>query len=311
MSLSGEDLPPRSITRSGRYLPTSAGHGTPEQDDQTGLHMCMALIQNEAGLTWTGDQTDFLRNRLKTFCIERKLATLLDLYFYLRHHPDGPAATRELVNLLTITETSFFRATGQWEQFAQILAEDILEVALSRPRPKLLLPKPLRIWSAGCSSGEEPYTILLTLLEAGLEPNQFSIFAWDINAAMIARARRAEFPGWTLRRVTDKLLAKYFQPTPAGEFRLSPAAADAVEFQCENLLGENVRFPADLDFIFCRNVLIYFSAEDARRLVLQFLNALRPGGVLFLSPTESLHHMTGVFEVRVGKNSVCYQKPRT
>jgi chemotaxis protein methyltransferase CheR len=215
-----------------------------------------------------------------------------------------------LVNQLTITETSFFRAAGQWEQFSQILAEDHLDWSGGRSGTRLTPRHPLRIWSAGCSSGEEPYSLLLTLLEAGMKAEQFSIDAWDINNAMIQKAQRAEYPSWTLRRVPEKLLKKYFQPTPAGDSALSPRFAGHVHFRKENLLQEGVVFPIDLDFIFCRNVLIYFSIEDARRLVLQFYDALRPGGVLFLSPTESLHQLTGVFEVVVGKNAVCYQKPR-
>lgn len=310
MDASESNRTPRPMTRSGRFLPVGAGLSAPGQDDHTGLHMCMALVQNEAGLTWTPDQVDLLRNRLKTFADERHCATLLDLYFYLRYHPDGPGEITQLVNQLTITETSFFRAAGQWEQFSKILAEEHLELTAGRNGTQLAPRHPLKIWSAGCSSGEEPYSLLLTLLEAGLKREQFAIEAWDINAAMIAKARRAEYPQWTLRRVPEKLLRKYFQSGPDGAaYQLDPRFAQMVQFRNENLLQEGMVFPTDLDFVFCRNVLIYFSVDDARRLVLQFYDALRPGGVLFLSPTESLHQLTGVFEVLVGANAVCYQKP--
>lgn len=316
MSSSGSDQPPRSPAqparrdRSGRHAPAAATPSAPQDDNHTGLHMCMALIQNESGLTWTPDQVDLVASRLRDFAAQRHCATLLDLYFHLRYHPDGSAATKELVSQLTVNETSFFRGAAQWEQFAKILVEEILEVGGEPHRQKLVLPRPLKIWSAGCSSGEEPYTALLTLLECGLEPAQFHISGWDIHAAMIEKARRAEFPNWTLRRVPPKLLAKYFQTAQPGEYRLAPQAASAVEFQCENLLSESAEFPTGLDFIFCRNVLIYFSPEDVRRLVRRFFAALQPGGVLFLSPTESLVNHPGDFETVVGKNSVCYRKPR-
>ncbi len=295
--------------------------------------MCLALIQNEAGLTWTPDQLDLVRSRLSGFGLERGLASLLDLYFFLRYDPRGSAEIARLVNLLTITETSFFRAAGQWAQFEQILAEEfgagglvgvggagkVEAVAAGRAEKTRTAsaeksggarPRVLRLWSAGCSSGEEPYSALLTLIEAGLGPEQFAIEAWDINREMIEKARLGVFPSWSLRRMPQPLVAKYFTAVADGEYRLRPSLSGAVQFRQENLLQETAAFPGELDFIFCRNVLIYFTAADVKRLVLRFHAALRPGGVLFLSPTESLHQVTAVFEVTVGKNAVCYRKAR-
>ncbi|GAB4243239.1 MAG: protein-glutamate O-methyltransferase CheR [Candidatus Methylacidiphilales bacterium] len=189
-----------------------------------------------------------------------------------------PTAWDDLVEKLVVPETWFFRDGKPF---------DLLR-ALGRTRLDSNEP-PLRILSIPCATGEEPYSMVMTLLEAGLTPNQFTIEAADISHLAIERAQRAIYGPNSFRSADLSFRDRYFDPQPDGTFRLKEAIRRLVRFHHANLLDPN--FLADhprFEVIFCRNVLIYFDKAGRQRAAAHFTRLLLPGGLLFVGHAELL-----------------------
>ena len=185
---------------------------------------------------------------------------------YLHGHP---AELAELVNLVVVPETFFFRYSSSYRALADWTAKRAT--------------RPLRVLSLACSTGEEPYSVAMTLLDAGLAPADFIIEARDISTAAIAAARAGLYGSKSFREVQGDWLTRYFQPE--GErHRILPSLARLVTFRIENLLAlEEV---ALWDVIFCRNSLIYFAPPEQRKIAEHISRALVPDGIIFVGPAE-------------------------
>jgi chemotaxis protein methyltransferase CheR len=185
----------------------------------------------------------------------------------------------DLVAEVTVGEAHFFRAP---EQFSVIMEE------LLRPRPAAAHGRPLRIWSAGCASGEEPYTMAILLHRLGLLGDS-SILGTDISRAALAKAQRARYTRWSLRGVDAGIVQAYFKPA-RDEFELIPEIKNSVEFRYLNLVED--AYPSlaagvwGMELILCRNVLIYFDAETAARVTRRLIATLSPDGWLVLGATD-------------------------
>jgi chemotaxis protein methyltransferase CheR len=196
----------------------------------------------------------------------------------------GRAELRTMVDILTTNKTSFFREASHFD----FLAEHVAESALPR--------EGLRLWSAGCSSGEEPYTLAMVLREA-LPRSDFGrvrILATDLDRRMVEATRAAVYAESRLAGVSPELRRRHFDPAPGREadgLRVKPELRSTVRVACLNLMG---RWPMDgpFDAIFCRNVMIYFDAETRQRLVRRFSDLLREGGHLFVGHSESLNGLS-------------------
>ncbi|MGI5862918.1 MAG: CheR family methyltransferase [Myxococcales bacterium] len=184
-----------------------------------------------------------------------------------------PESIARLVEHSVIGETYFFRHP---EQFAGLKKKLLTDWRAERP---------LSIWSAGCASGEEPYSIAGALAEAGREPGVDRILATDISQRALARARAARYGSWSIRRLDPRLHKLLFQPAESGEVEVVAPLRSSVRFKQHNLVTEP---PPALGFhaVFCRNVLIYFSPQAAAAVLHKFVEALRPGGLLVLGPVE-------------------------
>jgi chemotaxis protein methyltransferase CheR len=180
----------------------------------------------------------------------------------------------EFLDRMTINVTEFYRNAKRWE----ILEEKIL--------PKLLQQnKRLKIWSAACSTGEEPYTIAMILANVQLL-SDFSILATDIDQNAISRAKIGVYPERSLKEVPVTIKNKYFTKTDSTFYELNDSIKKAVVFKKHNLLAES--YGQNIDLIICRNVLIYFTEEAKVHLYKRFSDALRPGGILFVGSTEQI-----------------------
>ncbi|WP_169449807.1 CheR family methyltransferase [Paludibacterium yongneupense] len=210
---------------------------------------------------------------------------------------------QEFVTHLTVNETYFFREPSQLALLTDVLL------------PRLLAGRdggePIRIFSAGCSSGEEPYSIAMAVREkfgAGIH-GQVSIVAADIDRCALARARQAEYGEFSFRALSPDLRARYFSPRGAHRSVLDAAVRDVVEFRQFNLLTPH--YPSGLsgfDIVFFRNVSIYFDA-DTRRAVLQRLHAvMNDGASLVLGASETLANDLGVFELREASGGFYFAK---
>ena len=258
------------------------------------------LIESRFGLCFPGIRREILESRLRARLQELHLESYSEYYRYLRVHPQREAEYDHLVRRITNNETYFFREAHQFE----VLTRDILPPLLPQLRGR-----PLRLLSAGCSSGEEAYSLAITLQNAGLERLgvTWAIDACDVNADRIARARAGVYEESALRACDPATRARYFTAVD-GRFRLNDRHRAGVRFFEANLAlpGAPVQ-PATYDAIFCRNLLIYFSPEAFDGLIRQFAGWVRPGGYLLLGHAESLIDRGTDFEPVCLPDAVVYR----
>jgi chemotaxis protein methyltransferase CheR len=214
---------------------------------------------------------------------------------------------RKLIHLVTITETCFLRDPAQFRMLRQHVIPSVLA---DRERDGT---RALRIWSAGCSSGEEPYSIALTLRDMGLHLTHpdwtFDILGTDLNTERLDAARRGEYGARAVRNVEGAWLRRFFEPS-GDQFRLKDDIRRSVRFREGNLTSDRSTGapPGRADVILCKNVAIYFRPEVTRRLVERLYDALNDGGYLLLGHSESLWQMESGLTLVEHDGVFCYRK---
>lgn len=206
----------------------------------------------------------------------------------------------ELAELLTVTETFFYRNPDQIRAFV-----DIARSGAAKGQRRL------RVLSAGCASGEEPYSLAIALREAipNVDAWDVQILAVDVNPAMLAKAKRARYSHWSLRSTPDQIRSRYFD-AGTSDFGLAESVRRMVELRSHNLADGDALllrgFPCDV--IFCRNVIMYFTAEVMRRVVARLTDALAPGGHLFLGHAETLRGLSHDYHLCHTHGTFYYQR---
>lgn len=204
-----------------------------------------------------------------------------------------------LAERLTVGETYFLRHPSQLETLVgQVLPSFLRQGANT-----------LRVLCAGCSSGEEPYSVALLARERGLvEASRLRVLGIDVNPRAIRLARRACYSSWSLRTLSPSLREQWFQRTAEG-FALQPQVRDQVIFEERNLLEDAPAFwaPSSFHAILCRNVVLYFPPEVTRRIIARMAQALVPGGYLFLGPSETLRGISDDFELLRERDAFYYR----
>jgi chemotaxis protein methyltransferase CheR len=259
------------------------------------------LIHNECGIFLKETKKDFLRTK-----VEKRLKALnIGSYFRYYQHIKDDKDKKELTNLLdniTINETSFFRNMPQFE----ILREKVLPELIGRKRKTG--DYNITLWSAGCATGEEPFSMAIETLEAITDSVLWNIkiIASDISLRCLEIAQNGIYPKERLKDIPDKYLARYFKQS--GDFyQVKDDIKRLVIFDYHNLRHENGI--TNVDVIFCRNVMIYFDIEEQKRLVARFKKGLNIGGYLFIGHAESLHGLTnGDFRFLFWNKGTAYQK---
>jgi chemotaxis protein methyltransferase CheR len=166
--------------------------------------------------------------------------------------------------------------------------------------------KPLRIWSAACATGEEPYTIAMALNEAGWGNHPIEVTASDASQAALTKARKAHYRERSMRSLPEDLRRKYFTESENG-YQLSPAIAGRVQFHKANILEpKEIAIMASSSVVFCRNVFIYFSPETIRRALFLFARRMPLGGHLFVGVSESLLKLTNEFDLQEIRDAFVY-----
>jgi chemotaxis protein methyltransferase CheR len=260
-------------------------------------------INHHAGIYLEEQKTDSLRISLVTRATRFGFSTF-DEYYKMLTNDD--AEFRELMNLITINETSFFRFPAQFDALRDKVIPEILE---SKPNAS----RQFRVWSAGCSTGEEPYTIAMTLLDSGLEGFGYrgQVLGTDVSTNALNRARDATYPNRAFGNLDQATMHRFFEPVKDG-FRVVKRVRDVVDFQYHNLIKEP--YPLGLmsnwDVVFCRNVTIYFKLESTRRVVHNFFESLNPGGYLFIGHSETLTSISDEFEPVEIDGVFLYRKPK-
>jgi chemotaxis protein methyltransferase CheR len=205
---------------------------------------------------------------------------------------------------MTVNETYFFREDYQFDS----LVNGILpEIARTRPHGK-----PIRIWSMPCSSGEEPYSIAIKILElwGSSDAWDIEIHASDIDTRILDDARAGVYGERSLSRVPPAIRQQYFVRRPDGTHQISAALRNSIDFSLVNIVDpvQTRRF-RNFDVIFCRNLLIYFDDPGRREAAEMFFEALAPGGFLCLGHSESMSRISSMFLPRKFQDSIVYQKP--
>lgn len=209
---------------------------------------------------------------------------------------------RALAAALTVGETYFFRNIDQFRALA--------EVVLPTRRVARQATKALRILSAGCASGDEPYTIAIVAREAAFDASwSVSIRAIDANPEAVERALRGRYSKWALRDTPAEVQRRWFR-TEGSELVLDESLRQAVRFEMNNVAAEDAELwaPDGYDVIFCRNVLMYFTPEAARAAVARIARALAPGGFLFLGHAETLRGLSNEFDLCHTHGTFYYQR---
>jgi len=227
-----------------------------------------------------------------------------DAYLRLLRGEDGDDELRRLLPLVTVGKTSFFRDERQFRALAALLPG-----LLARPRGG---GRRLAIWSAGCATGEEPYSIAMSLAEAAAEPEHVEILATDVNPEAVAHAARGVYEPRRLREIPDELRAKYFDA--AGERpHVRPLLRRFIAaIRPHNLVSAVFPRPSDgggWDLVFCRNVIIYFDTSTTQQVLTLFHGNLAPGGYLFLGYSESLFRLFEGFELTEVAGAFVYRRP--
>lgn len=234
-------------------------------------------------------------------------------YLYLTTSDEKEAEFRELLNLLTINHTYFFRNEPQFLAFKEKVLPELIERKMEQLFESKTSKKPsLRIWSAGCSTGEEPYTIAMILREAipHLEDWDLEIFATDASSEAVEKAKRGVYGENSMRLVEEPYRSKYFTkelfPQQAGEWRISEEIKRMVRFGFLNLVADP--YPPEWDIIFCRNVTIYFETKTTIKIMEDFAANMADPGYLFLGYSESLQFLTDKFRMAHWQDGIYYRK---
>jgi chemotaxis protein methyltransferase CheR len=218
------------------------------------------------------------------------------------------AELRNLLNLVTVTETCFFRDASQFQLFRERIMPTLVAARSASGEER----KAIRIWSAGCSSGEEAYSIAITLADMGLyraHPHaMLEIVGTDLNSDALEKARRGAYSGRAVRNVEGRLLDVYFAKE-GRNFQLNEDVRNRVRFEFGNITQTPMPSTGLQDVIFCKNVAIYFRSEVTEKLVRGLRDTLAPGGYLLLGHAESLWQMPEGFELVEHERAFCYRKP--
>lgn len=254
------------------------------------------LIAERAGIYFGPGKHEILKDNLLQRMEDCGLANFSD-YFKLLSSPAGTKEFDHLLNVITIPETYFFRDQTQFEALQRVVIPEVL-------KEKSYPGSSLRIWSAGCSSGEEPYTIAMILAAnmGGGEYPPIQILATDLSQAALESARRGVYGARSVRDVPKDYLNRFFNQR-GDKYSLDESIKRMVEFRYFNLVTTPypLKEMSGWDIIFCRNVTIYFEADSTKKVIHNFYQSLRLGGYLFAGFSESLRYLSDEFTtVQVG-----------
>ncbi len=263
------------------------------------LDKISSIIYKKAGL--------FLQRRDKDKIVrflegELKKGTIKSVDSFIKSLETSQNQMNKLLDVVTINETYFFRHKSHF---------DVMEKELL---PKLFKEKAsVKMWSAACSTGEEPYTmaiVALEVMERLKTKRSVQIIANDISQEALAKAREGVYSDYSIRFVPPKLLEKYFTKTPDGKYRISQRVKSLVQFRLMSLTDERqMRTIGNrVDIAMCRNVLIYFDTESRAKAIRLIVENLNPGGYLFLGPSESARNVVRNLKIVLFPGAIVYVK---
>lgn len=253
-----------------------------------------ALVKQHTGIHLSDQKRSLVLSRLTRRLRSLGLANFTEYIKVLQ----GPGAEEELLNMInriTTNKTDFYRENHHFEFMTKTLLPGLVSQAQRTGQKKV------RIWSAGCSSGEEPYTLAITLAEffKNLPGWDYKILATDLDTNMLRKASAGVYDARLLEPVPRDKLNRYFTQNRgdgADTYTVSQKLRDLIIFRKFNLMSPTYPVKVPLDAVFCRNVLIYFTNQDRVRIVTNFHRVIKPGGYMFVGHSESLRQVNELFK---------------
>jgi len=265
--------------------------------------LCRVLYER-TGLTFDEKKIEYLRKRVASR-IDATNGEGSAFHRYLRLVKDSSNTRelQELVNLVTVNETYFFRETYQLECMVTSMLDEVVKANPGK--------RSIKIWSLPCSTGEEPYSLAIYLLERWphVDAYDIEIVGSDIDTVVLEQARKGRYSPRSVRLVPDPYLKKYFRRV-GDEFQLGDNLLGSVELTHVNISdARQMSAYRDFDIVFCRNVLIYFDDTSRRIAAENIFAAMNPGGFVCLGHSESMSRISNLFELRKFPDAMVYQRP--
>ncbi len=263
------------------------------------------FIKEYSGIFFSDEQKYIFVSRLTSRLGIRKLNSFKDYYFFLKYDKEREDELSIVVDLLTTNETYFFREILQ----LKALFEEIIPIIKAE---KSYISRPsLRIWSAGSSTGEEPYTVSIMAKEYGIDKDfNIEIYATDISQRVLSISRKGIYGNASFRVTDEYYKKKYFEPY-GDKLKIKDEIKNMIKISHINLMDSTViNLLSSMDVIICRNVLIYFDLESKKKLIEKFYDKLGSNGWLLLGHAESLINITSLFKLVQLKNDLVYRKPQ-
>jgi chemotaxis protein methyltransferase CheR len=263
------------------------------------------FIYDHSGIYFADTKKDHLEARLVLRLKANNLPNFDKYYYMLKYDPQAGKELMALFDSVTTNETSFFRSPPQIQAFQEKVLPELIA------RREKLGERMLRLWSAGCSTGEEPYTmgiVIKEILNNKLPGWNIKIVASDISEKALRSAKTAAYGEYSLRAIPPEIKKKYFIAN-GGLYKMSEEIASLVELQYLNFNDiKRIQLMKGFDIIFCRNVLIYFDDGARKRFVSQLYDSLNHGGYLFIGHSESLHNISRAFKLVHFPGALGYKK---
>lgn len=250
------------------------------------------FLEKTCGILLGSNKQYLVSSRLNKLMEQQGLKTLGDLVRKIQAQPRG-GLREQVVDAMTTNETLWFRDTYPFEVLRSRVLPEMVKVAPGQR---------LRIWSAACSSGQEPYSLSMTIDEFERNsPSQpktaVQIVATELSGTMLAASKAAEYDSLAIARgLSSERLQRYFDVKTPGRWVVKPAIRSRVEFRVQNLL-DSYAVLGKFDIVFCRNVLIYFSADVKKDILKRIHATLKPGGYLFLGASEALNGLPELYQM--------------
>ncbi len=260
------------------------------------------LVYDYCGIYYQDDAKFILHRRIAPRLQALRLPDFTEYYAYLKYDPRRREELDEVIERITTNETYFFREDYQLDALKY---EILPEVAEAKRRGRHLT-----IWSAGCSTGEEVYSVIMILLEVGLfEGWDVRVFGNDISKRVLHVARKGLYGRASFRQTDQKYVRRYFREVE-GKWQIKDEVKTSASFGMVNLMDESqLAIVGEVDVILCRNVLIYFDLASRKKVVTNFYRKLVKGGYLLLGHSESLLNLTTAFEIVHLEHDMVYRKP--
>lgn len=266
------------------------------------IHRLCEFLYRRTGMLFDDSKRYYIDRRLTERMAATRSTSFQEYFAHLR--ADAEHEIEHFINAFTVNETYFYREDHQ----LRCLTSALLDQAVQNKTPE----DSIRIWSIPCSTGEEPYSIAIWLMENwnAVDSYNIEIIGSDIDTRALKAAAEGIYGDRALMRLAEPIKGRYFNRLPGGLFQIDPGLRDSIHFTNVNLIDKaamaNYR---DIDVVFCRNVLIYFDDASRRMAAENIYDCLRPGGYICLGHSETMSRISSLYRVRRFPDAVVYQKP--